>query len=68
MGVGGQDHALATLLLQRDLVSHVQDGYKDWSVQARKISPLPGFDVRTIQPIVSCYTNYAIVAHSVQRY
>jgi len=29
------------------------------SGQVRKISPLPGFDPRTVQPIASRYTDYA---------
>ena len=29
------------------------------SGQVRKISPPPGFDPRTVQPVASCYTNYA---------
>ena len=31
----------------------------------RKISPIPGFDARTVQPITSWYTDYAIPAHFV---
>ena len=29
------------------------------SGQVRKISPLPGFDPRTVQPVASRYTDYA---------
>ena len=29
------------------------------SGQVRKISPPPGFDPRTVQPVTSCYTDYA---------
>ena len=29
------------------------------SGQVRKISPPPGFDPRTVQPVASCYTDYA---------
>jgi hypothetical protein len=29
------------------------------SGQVRKISPLPGFDPRTVQPVVSRYTDWA---------
>ena len=32
------------------------------SGQLRKISPLPGFDPRTVQPVASRYTDYAIPA------
>jgi len=31
----------------------------------RKISPPPGFDPRTVQPVASCYTDWAIPAHIV---
>ena len=34
----------------------------------RKISPPPGFDPRTVQPVVSRYTNCTIPAHMVYRY
>jgi hypothetical protein len=30
---------------------------------ARKISPPPGYDPRTAQPVANCYTNWAIPAH-----
>jgi len=33
---------------------------KGQSGQVRKISPLPGFDSRTVQSVASRYTNYAI--------
>jgi hypothetical protein len=33
-----------------------------WFGQVQKISPLPGFDPQTIQPIAGCYTNLAIPA------
>jgi hypothetical protein len=33
------------------------------SVQMWKISPLPGFDPRTIQPLVSSYTDYTVLVH-----
>ena len=33
------------------------------SGQLRKISPLPGFDPRTVQPVASRFTNCAIPAH-----
>jgi hypothetical protein len=36
---------------------------QDQSEWLRKISPPPGFDPWTIQPIASCYTNYAIPAY-----
>ena len=48
---------------QKDPVSIVQEaGWAPGSVQ--KISPLPGFDPRTVQPVASRYTDGAIPAHS----
>jgi hypothetical protein len=35
------------------------DGHQGQSGQVRKISPPPGFDPRTVQPIASRYTDYA---------
>ena len=34
-------------------------GPQSRSGQVRKISPLPGFDPRTVQPVASRYTDYA---------
>jgi hypothetical protein len=34
-------------------------GHKGRSGQVRKISPPPGFDLRTVQPVGSRYTDYA---------
>jgi hypothetical protein len=34
------------------------------SGRVRKISPAPGFDPRTVQPVASRYTDWAILAHS----
>jgi len=60
MGVGGQRHAPTTLhpgktryLLYRRL----------GGPQGRKISTPPGFDLRTVQPVASRYTDWAIPAH-----
>jgi hypothetical protein len=39
-----------------------------WSGRVQKISPPPGFDPWTIQPIVSCYTDYTISALKVKIY
>jgi hypothetical protein len=35
------------------------DGHQGLSGQVRKISHPPGFDLRTVQPVASRYTNYA---------
>ena len=39
---------------------------QDRSGRVRKISPPPGFDPRTIQPVASRYTDYAIPTHELQ--
>jgi hypothetical protein len=64
MGVGVQRHALVTLppgmtqyLLHRSL--GVPQG---WYGLVWRISAPPRFDPQTIQPIVTCYTNYTILA------
>jgi len=36
-------------------------GHKCRSGRVRKISPLSGIDSRTVQPVVSLYTEYAIL-------
>ena len=40
-------------------------GPQGQSGQVRKMSPLPGFDSRTVQPVASRYTDFAIPAHNV---
>ena len=64
MGVVGQHHAPAALSpgktrfpLYRRL-GGLQGRFK----RVRKISPPPGFDPRTIQPVASRYTDWAIPA------
>ena len=37
-------------------------GPQGWSGQVQKISPPPGFDSRTVQPVASRYTDWAIPA------
>ena len=34
-------------------------GWASGPLQVRKISPPPGFDPRTVQPVASLYTDYA---------
>ena len=67
MGVGVQLHAPAALPpgmtpypLYRSLGRP-----QGRSGRVRKISPPPGFDPRTVQPVASSYTDYAIPAHTV---
>jgi hypothetical protein len=64
--VGGQYHAPAALPpggtrypLKRRL-----DGPQGRSGRVRKTSPVPGFDPRTVQPVASRYTDWAIPAHT----
>ena len=66
MGGGGQGHTLVALPpgktrypLYRRLV-----GAQDRSGRVRKIWPLPGFDPRTVKPVASCCTDWAIADHT----
>jgi hypothetical protein len=67
MRVGGQLHAPAALPpgneTQYPLYRRL-GGHQGRSGRVRKISPPPGFDPRTVQPVASRYTDYAIPAHS----
>jgi len=66
MGVGGQRHAPAALLpgkIQYPLYGRL-GGPQGRSGRERKISLLPHFDPRTVQPIASRYTDWAIPAHT----
>ena len=38
-------------------------GIQSQSGQVQKISPPPGFEPRTVQPLASRYTDYVIPAH-----
>jgi hypothetical protein len=56
---GGQLHVLAVLPpgnTQYQLYRRL-GGPQGRSGRVRKISPPPGFDLRTVQPVASCYTN-----------
>jgi hypothetical protein len=62
--VGGQRHTPATLppgKTQYPLYSWVGMP-QDWSVRVRKISPPPGFDPWTIQPVAISYTDCPLPA------
>jgi hypothetical protein len=62
MGVCGQRHASAALppgKIQYPLYRRL-GGPQNRSGRVRKISPPPGFDPRTVQPVASCYTDWAI--------
>ena len=59
MGVGGQCHTLAALPpgKTRYPLYRRLGGPQDKSGRVQKISPTPGFDPRTVQPIASHYTD-----------
>jgi hypothetical protein len=64
MGVGGQRHAPAAILLGKTwyTLSRRLGGPQGRSGQVQKISPPPGFDPRAVQPIVSRYSECSILA------
>jgi len=64
MEVGGQRHAPAALPLGKTRYPLYRrlGGPQGRSRQVRKITPPPGFDSRTVQPIASRYTEYALPA------
>ena len=59
MGVGGQHHSPGKT--QYPLYRRL-GGPQGRSGQVRKISPPPEFDYRTVQPVASRYTDWAIPA------
>jgi hypothetical protein len=62
MRMGGQRHAPAALPPGKGPGTHCAGGWVGpgpiWTV--RKISLTPGFNPRTVQPVASHYTDYAI--------
>jgi len=64
MGVGGQRHAPAALPpgKTRYVLYRRLGGPQGRSGRVRKISPPPGFDPRTVQPVASRYTDWATPA------
>jgi hypothetical protein len=59
--VGGQRHAPAVLPPEKTRYPLYRrlGGLQGQSGHVRKISPPPGIDPRNVQPVVSCYTNWA---------
>jgi hypothetical protein len=59
MGVGSQRHAQAALPpgKTRYPLYRRLGGSQGWCGQAQKISLPPGYDPRTVQPVVSRYTD-----------
>jgi hypothetical protein len=66
MAVGGQRHAPAALPpgMTRYPLYRRLGRPQGRSGRVQKISPPPGFDPRTVQPVASSYTDWAIAAHS----
>jgi len=69
MGVGGQRHAPAELPPGKTLypLDRRLGGPKDRSERVWKISPPPGIDPRTVQPVASRYTYWVIAAQQQQQ-
>jgi hypothetical protein len=69
MKVGGQRHAPAALPLVKTRYPLYRrlGGPQGRSGWVRKISPPPAFDPRTVQPVASRYTDWAIPAHATVR-
>jgi hypothetical protein len=65
MGMGGQRHAPAALPpgMTRYPLYRRLGGPKGRCGRVRKIPPPKGFDPRTVQPVASRYTDWAIPAH-----
>jgi hypothetical protein len=66
MVVGGQRHAPAILPLGKTRYPLYRrlGGAQDRCGRVRKIPPpKTGFDPRIVQPVASCYTDWAIPAH-----
>ena len=70
MGVGGQQHALAALPpgKTRYPLYRKLGGPQGRSGRVQKISPPPEFDPRTVQPVASRHTDWAILALCVRLY
>jgi len=67
MGVGGQRHAPAALPPGKETQYTLYKrlgGHQGSSGRVQKISPPLEFDPRTVQPVGSCYTKWAIPAHN----
>jgi hypothetical protein len=65
MGVGGQRHAPAALPPRERPGTHCIGGWvgpRAGLDGCGKFRPPPGFDPRTVQPVASRYTDYAVPA------
>jgi len=65
MEVGGQSHPPAALRpgITRYPLYRSLDRTQGHSGWVRKISPPPRFDPRTVEPVASCYTDWAMRVH-----
>jgi hypothetical protein len=66
MGVGGQHNAPAALPPGKRPGTHCTGGCvgpRAGLVWVQEISPTPGFDPRTVQPIEGLYADYIIPVH-----
>jgi hypothetical protein len=71
MGVGGKRHApvaLPTGKRPRYPLCRRLGGPQGRSERVLKISPTPGLDPWTVQPIANGYTDYAIPVHTIYIY
>jgi hypothetical protein len=66
MGLGGQRHAPAALPPGKrpGTLKQMAGWTLSRSGRVQKISTQPGFDHRTVQPVASRYTDWAILANS----
>ena len=70
MGVGGQQNSPAPLPpgKTRYPLYRRLGGPQGWYERVLKISPPPGFDPRTFQPVASRYTDWATPDHNQNTY
>ena len=70
MWVGGQHHDPTNWPPGKTRYPLYEDAgwAQNRSEEVRKISPPTGFDPRTVQPVVSLYTDWAILASALMRY
>ena len=67
----GQHHTWAVLPLRKSPSTHFMGGWVGLGVQsgqAQQISPQPGFDPRTIQPVAGRCTSYTIPASHIYKF
>ena len=64
--LGGQLHAPAALPpgMTRHALYRSLGGPQGQTLRVGKISPLPGFDTRNVQPVGNRYTDWDIAAHT----